>query len=347
MQVSGYPRADVSPAVLMDIVRTLPDVLFRCVKHEGKIYWTLNEGGLAEEFGLRTKDIEGKPLEALFPGGASDAIKEHFEAAFEGHRTQFVNEIDGRFFKHFPQPVYVDGQVEAVVGFISEVTDLVLAERRLQQANEDLKAFAHTASHDLRTPLTVIQTLAQVLERSPLAEPEAQAVQKILHAARGMGEMMEALLAFSKAAQSPLRMEEVNVTAMARDIEEQLSLRFADHRVRFEVDEGLAARADPPLLRMVLENLLSNAWKFTQGADAVVSITHAEGVWSVSDNGVGFASEAAEALFDPFQRLETAFEGTGIGLATVRRIVERHGGRVWAQSAPGEGSTFCFTLEAA
>lgn len=345
----------VSAAELMQIVRLLPDVLFKCHKGpDGKIYWSLNEGGLAEEFHLTTQEIKGKSLEQLFPEGASQAIKEHFEAAFQGSTEEFVNELGGRYFKHLPQPVFgPDGRVESVVGFISEVTALVQAEKDLARANRELESFAYTVSHDLRTPLTVVSSLAQVLQRQAgrLDERGQDAVRRVGEAARRMAEMIADLLEFSRAGRRELHLEQVDLTAMAHEVEEALRLRHADRDVRFEAEPGMLVRADPRLMRIVVENLLGNAWKYTadrQVAHISIGTTTRDGARRVvvRDDGIGFDEDEADRLFEAFRRLSSAerFEGTGIGLSTVARIVERHGGQVGAEGRRGEGAAFWFTL---
>jgi light-regulated signal transduction histidine kinase (bacteriophytochrome) len=165
-----------------------------------------------------------------------------------------------------------------------------------------------------------------------------------------MAHLIEDLLGLSRITRAPLRRESVNVTAMGRQILAELREREPQRRVESIVAEDLVATADARLLAVVLENLLGNAWKFTAKQPAArIEVgwdVRDGGAFFVRDNGAGFDSQYAAKLFTPFQRLhaDTEFEGTGIGLATVQRIVARHGGRIWAEASPGHGAAFFFTL---
>ncbi len=167
-----------------------------------------------------------------------------------------------------------------------------------------------------------------------------------------MGQLIADLLALSQVLRVTLHHEVVDLSAMARSITDDLQAQPGKRQVALRIDSGLQAQADAGLLRVVLENLLGNAWKFSaQQAQAEISVGQTldaagEPVFFVRDNGVGFDMAYADKLFTPFQRLHavTEFAGTGIGLATVRRVIERHGGRLWADAAPGRGATFFFTL---
>lgn len=335
----------------MEVVRLLPDVLFRCYKaDDGKIYWSLNEGGLAERFGLTTKEIEGKSLDELFPGGASEALHEHFEDAFRGRPTVFTNEIEGRHFRHFPQPVFDDdGNVKEVVGFIADVTELVEAERALADANRELEAFAHTVSHDLRSPLTTLSMDAEMLRtRLPQGTREQGMAERMTHAARRLIRLVEALLWLSRASTNEPERRDVDLSALAGEVVEGLRASDPDRRVEVDVEPGLQAHVDPDLANALLQNLLGNAWKFTLDKDpARIALRRDGDAFVLEDNGPGFEPGDADRIFQAFTRLSGRFEGSGIGLATVQRIVERHGGTIEAEGRPGEGATFRFTLPAA
>lgn len=355
---------------LMRIIKMLPDVIFICEKRaDGKIYWTLNEGKLAEEFGLTTKEIEGKSLEELFPGGASEYIRTEFENAFKGIAKEFVNEMGGRYFKHFPQPITGDdGKVKYVVGFISEVTSLVEAEKKIQAlndeltdrldevaaANRDLEAFTYTVSHDLRSPLAALDSIAQVVNEADgprLDEAGRKRIGRMRATIATMGRQIEDILRLSRAGRTPPEREETDLAPLAQDTFEMLKASRPERVVAFEVPESLPAYADPGQMRVVLDNLVGNAWKFTEGTeDARIELgveeTDEGPTYYVRDNGAGFDPAHADALFDPFTRLheDSEFKGSGIGLATVRKIVARHGGKVWAEGAPGKGATIRWTL---
>ena len=167
-----------------------------------------------------------------------------------------------------------------------------------------------------------------------------------------MAQMIDDLLNLSRATRVELRREHVDITATAREVLADLADADPDRTVAAVVDDGLTTTGDPDLIRLVFFNLLSNAWKFTakrsDGRISVGNVAHEDGhVLAVSDNGAGFDMRYAAKLFDPFQRLHAAtdFEGTGIGLAIVQRVVQRHGGAVWAASEPGDGATFYLRFE--
>lgn len=337
---TSVPQQDI-----MDVVRLLPDVLFRCYKgDDGRIYWSLNEGGLAEEFGLTTEQIKGKSLEDLFPGGASDELKEHFEAAFRGERTVFTNEMGGRHFRHFPQPVIdEDGNVVEVVGFIADVTALVEAEQALTESNKELEAFVHTVSHDLANPLTAMTNLLALLRRQVEGQPRST-VERMERIARSMADTLKGLLWLSQAQQRQPAVQRVDLSGMALEVAGVLAARDPDRDVDVDVEDGLMSDADPELARVLLENLIGNAWKFTGDTqDARIQVRREEDGFAVEDNGPGFPEAEAEALFEPFHRATAAAPGSGIGLATAQRIVAAHGGVIRAENAY-PGARFFFTL---
>jgi signal transduction histidine kinase len=228
------------------------------------------------------------------------------------------------------------------------------AEEGLQRANRELEAFSYSVAHDLRAPLRGINGFSKVLVEDcadKLDDEGKHYLARISAAADRMGHLIDALLALSRVTRSEFRTEEVNLSQLADAVAKQLRTMFPERSVQFVSREGALAVGDPILLRALLENLLGNAWKFTAGASSArieFACSKEDGgvVYSVTDNGAGFDMTYADKLFAPFQRLHSdrEFAGTGIGLATVQRIVNRHGGRVWAEGAPGKGATFHFTL---
>lgn len=260
--------------------------------------------------------------------------------------------------------VGIDGHRQGAVIAMHDVTQQHRAEAerrrailRLREANQELEAFAHTVSHDLRAPLRSIEGFGRILVRDhgpKLDEAAAGHLRRISAATHRMGQLIDDLLMLSRISRQELRRSRVDLAALAESIVKELRDREPDRKVALSVEAGLAAHADARLTRVLLENLLGNAWKFTsKTAEARIEFSAAEEadgarVFVVRDNGAGFDMAYSEQLFRPFQRLHQAheFEGTGIGLATVRRIVARHGGRVWAEAKPGSGATFFFVLEA-
>lgn len=224
----------------------------------------------------------------------------------------------------------------------------------LETANGELEAFAFMVSHDLRTPLVVIDGFLRMLLEEPQTELPAELARTLRlmrRASRRMQELIDALLDFSRLALQPLKKQPVDVGCLAQQVWEELLPVEGGREVRLEVAEAPPCEADPSLLRQVLVNLVGNALKFTRGQPVTVvrvggTARQGEQVYFVRDNGIGFEPATAGGLFDLFTRLQHAegFEGSGVGLAIVRRIVERHGGRVWAESHPGEGATFLFAL---
>jgi light-regulated signal transduction histidine kinase (bacteriophytochrome) len=236
--------------------------------------------------------------------------------------------------------------------------DLARARRdwasELERANRELEAFSYSVSHDLRAPLRAIDGFSHALIDEYGATLDGRAreyLERVRAGARRMASLIDDLLNLSRITRAPLRKEAVDLTELARLVATELKRREPARDGVIEVAEGLTAFGDTALILIVLENLLGNAWKFTaKRKDARIAFgREADGdetVFYVQDNGAGFDMKYADRLFAPFQRLHRAqdFEGTGIGLATVYRIIARHGGRIWAEAAVGEGATFFFTL---
>lgn len=226
----------------------------------------------------------------------------------------------------------------------------------LTRANRELASFSYTVSHDLRSPLRAIDGFSHALLEEYGERLDAtgrEYLERVRHAAQRMGDLIDALLKLSKLSRSELHWQTVDLSALAGEIAAELGRRDPQRQVEWIIEPDLQAEADPGLLRAVLENLLGNAWKYTARTPNPRIRFAAEPckdgpAWCVSDNGAGFDMAHAGKLFEPFQRLHTEaeFPGSGIGLATVQRIIQRHNGRIWAQSAPGEGARFCFTLGA-
>lgn len=226
----------------------------------------------------------------------------------------------------------------------------------LESVNRDLESFSYSVSHDLRTPLSAIDGFSGLLEKeigpSPPSERGLHYLNRIRAGVVQMGELIDALLSLAQVSRASLRWGSVDLSAMAETVLSGFAEREAGRQARWEIQPGMQVQGDRRLLRQVLDNLLGNAWKFSERQPRThISFgcqTNAEGetVYAVRDRGAGFDMAYSEKLFGAFQRLHTIseFAGTGIGLATVHRIIVRHGGRVWAESEPGLGATFYFTL---
>ncbi|MDT8444512.1 MAG: ATP-binding protein [Desulfuromonadales bacterium] len=231
--------------------------------------------------------------------------------------------------------------------------EVVARATELECANIELDAFNYSIAHDLRRPLTVIHGYCQALMELCSDKPDAQCkkiTQKMYEGFQRMNQMIDALLKFSSVTRVEMHQETVDLSAIANAVAEELKLVDPENLSTFRIVTGITAEGDPDLLRIVLNNLIDNAWKYAgslEEVDIEFGVTDADGkpACFVRDNGQGFDMALADKLFLPFQRLSgTNVEGHGIGLATVERIVRRHGGRIWAESKPGEGATFFFTL---
>ena len=222
----------------------------------------------------------------------------------------------------------------------------------LQRANQELEAFSYSVSHDLRGPLRAVDGLSQVLLNEyaqALDRNGRELLQQIQSSAQRMSAIIDDLLSLSHVGRAELCRESIDLTGIARRVVSNLRLREPSRIVEIGLADGLTASGDGRLVTIALENLFANSWKFTsKRTQAEIFFDHeAEGVFAVRDNGAGFDMTHSERLFEPFQRLHSSseFEGTGIGLAIVRRVVERHGGRVWAQGMVDRGATVRFTLQ--
>ncbi len=226
---------------------------------------------------------------------------------------------------------------------------------QLEAANKDLESFSYSVSHDLRAPLRAIDGFSQVLLEEyadKLVGPGTDYLQRVRGASRQMAQLIDDLLNLSRVTRSEMRLETVNLSALARAIAAELRRAQPQRQAEFVIADGVTVRGDPGLLRVAMVNLLDNAWKFTNkhpGARIEFGVSRRDGapVYFVRDDGAGFDMAYADKLFGAFQRLHTAveFEGTGIGLATVQRVVQRHGGRVWGEGAVEQGATFYFSLD--
>lgn len=262
-----------------------------------------------------------------------------------------------------------DGVLAGLIGIVIDITerkqseyeirtlnaDLFAHAAELDAANKELEAFSYSASHDLRTPLTRIYSSSQALLEGYshiLDENGRYFVKTIYDACEQMEDLVEALLALSRVTRTEMQREEVDISLLVQETVAGLQQAESERRVVFNIAPHLTAYADPKLLRVSLENLLGNAWKYTGKCDEARIEFGAvedggETVYYIRDNGAGFDMHKAANLFQPFHRLHNSndFPGTGVGLATVERIILRHGGRVWGKGEEGKGATFYFTLK--
>jgi signal transduction histidine kinase len=243
-------------------------------------------------------------------------------------------------------------QMEEKLGILRSDLDTHASE--LAAANIELEAFNYSVSHDLRRPLTVINGYCQVLRdlcRNQLDAESLYYIHEMYEGSLQMNRIIDTLLKFSCVTRVAMNHEKVNLSKIAEEVAVGLKAAEPARQVTFQIASGIAANCDAGLSWALLDNLLGNAWKFTGSVEKAViefGVAEQEGkpVYFVRDNGPGFEMALADTLFIPFQRLPgTVVDGHGIGLATVERIVKRHGGRVWAESETGKGATFFFTLQ--
>jgi light-regulated signal transduction histidine kinase (bacteriophytochrome) len=235
-----------------------------------------------------------------------------------------------------------------------QAQELARSNNELSAVNKELEAFSYSVSHDLRAPLRSVDGFSKaILEdyADKLDEQGKDYLQRVRAASQRMAQLIDDLLNLSRVTRSDMRCEPVNLSALAQTIAEELKKTQPGRQVEFVIKEGLTVNGDARLLKLVLENLLSNSWKFTAkhtSARIELGVERPDGKFAyfVRDDGAGFDMAYVEKLFTPFQRLHapTEFLGTGIGLALVQRIIHRHGGRVWAKGEVEKGAKIYFTL---
>jgi PAS domain S-box-containing protein len=352
------------------------DIQADAVQGTDELYAIFGRGPAASGAGF------GTMLDLVHPDDR-EAVARNFAAALADH-TDFVMEhrllLPGgevKWIRELASITYDDaGQPEWAIGTSQDITETRLKTEKLLQlsqsleqqvaertaelsaANQDLEAFAYSVSHDLRAPLRAMDGFARILAEDHAKDLSADArhcVEQVVGSVAEMAGLIAAILDFSRASRKVPQVEAVDVQALARDIADRLAAAEPARKVAVTVNAVPSCTADPVLLRQVLENLLGNAFKFTRKrTNAAIEVgfgAHkgSAGAYYVKDNGAGFDMAFADRLFKPFQRLHSAaeFEGTGIGLALVQRIVRAHGGKVGAEGAVEKGATFWFSISMA
>jgi PAS domain S-box-containing protein len=317
-------------------------------------------GKTARELGLWEDDSErAKAMRALKEQGSI----RNLEVRFKGKT--------GRTFTglYSAEPIDID-EDRYILNLVKDITERKSAEEEVKRLNAELKAraadlaaanmeleaFNYTAAHDLRQPLNVISSYCQAVKEVCGVKLDGQCdayLQEIYNGTICMNRLIEALLDFSRLAHAELNRNRIDLSALAHEVVMMLKMTEPGRQVDFRIAGGINAHGDAALLRVVLDNLFGNSWKYTAMRDAAVIEFGTEEIDGkpanfVRDNGTGFDMACADTIFAPFKRLPGAEEcrGFGIGLATVERIIRRHGGRVWAEGEPGKGATFWFTLPA-
>ncbi|PWH12340.1 MAG: hypothetical protein DDG60_13725 [Anaerolineae bacterium] len=369
-QVEGALRE--SEARLQSIIAQFPYDLWVCDAESRYIIVSgRNRGNYSTSLGKTALELDDMPLELRQEWQAEHErvlrgetiYKGPFDVIADGKRKSYIVTL---------APIVMDEQIIGLTGLRIDVTELRRAEEEtrqlneqleqrviertaaLEQANREMQAFSYSISHDLRSPLRAIRGFGQILRNefgNQLDTEGKNYLERVLQAAEEMNALIDSLLALFRLSKADLHRQKLDLSAEARSIVETLRQAEPNRAVTCHVMEGLFAHADPSLMRNVLENLLGNAWKYSaKTPEAIIEFgaetKDGEIVYFVRDNGAGFDMQYADKLFQPFQRLHRAedYPGHGIGLATVQRIIQRHGGRIWAESSPGQGATFYFTL---
>jgi PAS domain S-box-containing protein len=320
--------------------------------------------GARRLFGYEANEIVGHSISVLVPPGHGDEEQTILESLGRGEVKQFDTirrRKDGRDIDvsvTCSPVVDATGAVVSISKVARDITERKRSEQALARAKDDaesasreLESFSYSVAHDLRAPLRGMNGFASLLLESYGDKLDADGqdwLEEILANAKRMAELIDALLGLSRVARNELRCESVDLAAIARAIGSELSAAEPERTVELVIHDPLCADMDPRLARAVIDNLLRNAWKFTSKVpSARIEVgVDAQGVFFVRDNGAGFDMAFASKLFGPFQRLHAGseFPGTGIGLATVQRIVHRHGGRIWAEAVMNGGATFYFSI---
>ncbi|MCI0528611.1 MAG: PAS domain S-box protein [Nitrospira sp.] len=326
--------------------------------------------GAERMFGYSMGDVVGQPLTLLMPERLHDAHRQGFRrflSTGEAHVVGKTVELVGRRKNRAEFPLELSlanwktGEGTFFTAILRDITERKLAEEEMRKlntylkaTNKELEAFSYSVSHDLRAPLRHVDGFSQILLEDyadKLDEPGRRYLQQVREASQQMAQLIDDLLNLSRVTRADMHREPVDLSQIAEQVAEELKKTQPDRSVEFVIEKGLMTEGDARLLGVLLDNLLSNAWKYTgkrPQARVEFGRTTRDGkaVYFVRDNGVGFDMAYVHKLFGAFQRLHTLteFPGTGIGLATVQRIVQRYGGQVWADGVVGQGATFYFTL---
>jgi PAS domain S-box-containing protein len=374
MDITERKRAEEalrsSKRTLASLMSNLPGVVYRCRNDK---QWTVEfiSEGCKRLTGYLFADLVGnsrRSLADLIHPDDRQRIWDEVQPALDEERpfelTYRILTASGREKWVWEKGMGIydsKGRLEALEGFITDISESKLAEEQLQLSrdqlaatNRELEAFAYSVSHDLQAPLRHIEGFSRLLldDFSQKLEDEGREyLNRMMEAAGRMSLLINDLLKLSRSTRGELSRKKVDLGKIASEIAQRLTKEEPDRTVNINIHHDLKVHADPGMMQVVLENLIGNAWKFTarkRSAEIEIGSVEIDGrrAFFVRDNGAGFNASDSKKLFVPFQRLhsEKEFPGTGIGLATVQRIIHRHGGRVWAEGRKGKGATVFFTL---
>ena len=324
--------------------------------------------GAERMLGYTTSEAMGKHISLIFPEEYYDFLQNDVITPLREHGDHEVearmrNKAGQLFYAHLSLSMLYDesGAPKGMVGYSIDITERkhteLLLQRRTEElaaANKELEGFSYSVSHDLRSPLRAIDGFSLALAedyQDLLDDTGKDYLNRLRNGAQRMGELIDDLLELSRVNRESLQRMQVNLSAMVQDVFKLLEERDPERNVTLHLTPNIQVYADHGLLRILIDNLLDNAWKYTSRnphANIEFGVTEAQGekTYFIRDDGIGFDMRYADRLFGAFQRLhhKDEFSGTGIGLATVQRIIHRHGGHIRAESEPGKGATFFFTL---
>lgn len=357
--VAPVPTQSLQEGLFRALAEEAPQVIW-CASTSGAVIyanrsWYMLVGGTPKDW------MGSKWLQAVHPQDREDLLDNwqrccQAREPYSGVRR--ILAMDGSYhtMSYKATPVLDEkGDVAFWVGIDTDISEIKATEAALRLSNEELVAFSYSVSHDLRSPLSTIDGFSRLLAKqlgSQVGDKVHHCLTKIEAGVTQMSRQIEDLLSLAQVSRTEFRHETINLSELSAQVLERHLSNSNGREVAVTITPGLLAKGDVRLVRIVLENLLGNAWKFTSRLScaeiSVGQIVGAEGesIFFVRDNGAGFNMARAYKLFKTCQRLHstTEFPGTGIGLATVYRIVTRHGGKVWADSKPDKGATFFFTL---
>jgi PAS domain S-box-containing protein len=354
-----------SEKFLSAVVENIPAMVF--VKEAGELrFERFNRAG-EQLLGVSRTDLLGKNDHDMFPREQAEFFIAKDRETLSGKEILDIPEepietSGGKRWLHTRKvpildddgrPAYLLGISEDITSQKQRMEALREARDATEAANRELEAFAYSVAHDLRAPLRAIDGFSHAVLEDHRAQLPAEAIDflgRVRTASHRMGEVIDALLELSRLTRVDIQRERIDLSAKARGLLDELAKAHPDRKVELVIEPGLTAYGDLRLLRQALGNLLSNAWKYTQHVTAarieVGRQKTGERAFFVRDNGAGFDMAHKDKLFAPFQRLhaQREFEGHGIGLVTAARVIQRHGGRIWADAAVGQGATFYFVI---
>jgi len=324
--------------------------------------------GATRLYGYTREEVMGRHISLLHSKDQQELI---FQQVTEPLKQRGENEVDIQVICKSGEMLYIrlslslqyneNGEAIGVIGYATDISARKLAEQQLiaqqkalENANRELESFSYTVSHDLRAPLRSIEGFSTILYDEYYDKLDTTAkshLDRIRRNTNKMASLIDDLLQLSRITRHTLHKEMFDIGSLAMDVVQKYKYENANRKIEFNVDSDMRVEGDANLIRIALDNLIDNACKYTGTRDvAKISFTKIDNntptVFCIKDNGVGFDMRYIDKLFGPFQRLHSPeeFTGNGIGLATVARIIKRHGGKIWAESEINQGAKFCFTL---